>query len=265
MEFDSFWNYDQPAETEQRFRDLLLKAEKDSTTYIELLTQIARAQGLQKQFEAAHQTLDEAQKQLNATTKRPTIRYLLERGRVWNSSGQPDKAKPLFIEAWEAAKNAREDHFAVDAAHMVAIVEQGDAALDWNRAALDYAEASTNAQARQWLGSLYNNVGWTYHDMTQYDTALDYFYKAQAFREQQGNIDNIRIAQWCVARNLRSLQRFEEALAIQQALYAEHEAAGTTDGYVLEELGECLLALGKTAEAQPFLDKARKALSTIKS
>jgi hypothetical protein len=46
-----------------------------------------------------------------------------------------------------------------------------------------------------------------------------------------------------VARCLRSLGRCEETLAIQYALKAEHEAAGTTDAYVLEEIDEDLAAL----------------------
>jgi hypothetical protein len=35
---------------------------------------------------------------------------------------------------------------------------------------------------------------------------------------------------------LRALGRFDEALAIQQSLAAEHAAAGTSDPYVNEEL-----------------------------
>ena len=54
-----------------------------------------------------------------------------------------------------------------------------------------------------------------------------------------------RIARWCVARCLRSLDRTEEALAEQQALAAELEAIGETDAYVAEEIAECLSALGR--------------------
>ena len=60
LDFDSLWNYDDPAATEQQFRELLPAAESsgDKSYHLQLLTQIARAQGLQRQFEAAHQTLD---------------------------------------------------------------------------------------------------------------------------------------------------------------------------------------------------------------
>ena len=47
-----------------------------------------------------------------------------------------------------------------------------------------------------------------------------------------------------------------EALAEQQALAAELEAEGEVDGYVDEELAECLLALGRGDEARPYFSRA---------
>ena len=64
-----------------------------------------------------------------------------------------------------------------------------------------------------------------------------------------------------MARCCRSLGRVDEALAAQQALAAEHAAAGSEDGYVEEELGECLLRLGRPAEARPHFWQAHKLLS----
>ncbi|HEX6385768.1 MAG TPA: hypothetical protein VF177_13945, partial [Anaerolineae bacterium] len=63
-DFDQLWDYSQPASTEERFRELLPAAEAagDDSYLAQLLTQIARAQGLQRQFAAAHETLDEAEK-----------------------------------------------------------------------------------------------------------------------------------------------------------------------------------------------------------
>jgi hypothetical protein len=48
---------------------------------------------------------------------------------------------------------------------------------------------------------------------------------------------------------LRALGRSAEALARLSALAREWEAAGSSDGYVFEELGECLLAQGKPEPA----------------
>jgi tetratricopeptide (TPR) repeat protein len=81
------------------------------------------------------------------------------------------------------------------------------------------------------------------------------------WREVQSSRPKIRIARWCIARALRSLGRLDEALALQQAIQQELTDEGTTDGYVLEELAECLLALDRAVEAQPYFRAAYAALS----
>src|SRR5436189_9523 len=107
-EFDSLWDFDDPAGTEARFREKLPSAVEsgDRPYHAELLTQIARAQGLQRQFPDAHNTLDRVLDLLPLARPRARIRYLLERGRVFNSSKEPDKAWPLFLEAWELGQQA---------------------------------------------------------------------------------------------------------------------------------------------------------------
>lgn len=48
---------------------------------------------------------------------------------------------------------------------------------------------------------------------------------------------------------------------MQQALLAEFEASGEKDGYMYEELGECLLALGQPEQARPYFARAHEELS----
>jgi tetratricopeptide (TPR) repeat protein len=268
-DFDALWNYDQPDETERAFRDILQQTEtKAPLAYrLELLTQVARTQGLQRRFADAHATLDEVQAYLSDELAVARIRYLLERGRVFNSSGQPDRARPLFIDAWHLASD-HADHsgtaasfYAVDAAHMLGIVEPGEAGLVWNLRALDAAERSTEPRVRRWRGSLYNNIGWTYHDAGQYERALAMFESALVCREEEGHASEIRIARWAVARALRSLGRIQEALDRQIGLLHELNAAGASDGYMHEEIGECLLALGQGEEARPHFARAFEVLS----
>jgi len=263
LDFDSLWNYNDPLTTEQQFRQLLPVAEsKDDKSYLaQLLTQIARAQGLQRRFDDAHQTLDVAAALLNDDLQTARVRYVLERGRVFNSANKPDQARPLFLEAWERAQTVHGDSYAVDAAHMLAIVAPSAEQMDWNLKALSLAESSPQPRAHKWLGSLYNNIGWTYHDLKQYDDALAVFEKALTYRQEQGEAANIRVAKWCVARTLRSLGRTQEALDQQLALLTEHQAAGSSDGYVNEEIGECLLALGRIDESRPYFAKAYAELS----
>jgi tetratricopeptide (TPR) repeat protein len=261
-DFDQFWDYDRPGETEAKFRALLAEAARDASYHAQLLTQIARAQGLQRRFDEAHKTLDEAKALLAGELKRARIRYLLERGRVYNSSKHPDLARPLFLEAWElASSTSGEDFYAIDAAHMLGIVESSRQQMEWNLRALALAEKSPDARARNWLGSLYNNIGWTYHDAGEYEQALEIFQKALKWREEQGRAPEIRIAKWCVARALRSLGRIEAALEMQQAQLREFESLGEKSGYVFEELGECLLRLDRPAEARPYFAFAYEELS----
>src|SRR6266511_51874 len=224
-DFDSLWDDSQPGQTEARFRDLLLHVPEDDPAFLELLTQIARAQGLQHKFENAHQTLDQVERRLGTVPSRPYARYLLERGRVFSSSGDPEKARSFFDEALKVAQKISEDFYAVDAIHMLAIVAQPGQSLELNPQAIQMAESSKQEKARGWLGSLYNNTGWSYHDLGAYAAALEMFEKAETWQRSAGNIDRLRIAQWCVARALRSLGLVEEALSKQLSLKHELESA----------------------------------------
>ncbi|SYZ74064.1 conserved hypothetical protein [Candidatus Zixiibacteriota bacterium] len=264
VDFDSLWNYDNPAETENKFRELLpdIKISGDTGYYAELLTQIAHTQGLQQKFDSAHATLDTVQKLLESAGERAHVRYLLERGRVFNSSGKAADAVPLFAQAWELALKEHFDFYAVDAAHMLGIAAPAGQQMAWNEKALALAEKSSDPRARKWQGSLYNNIGWTYFDQKKYYTALDLFQKAVDFRREQGAPIPLRIAEWCVAKTYRMLGKVDTALAIQQRLQKEWQESGDdNDGYVYEELGECLLALDRADEAVPHFAKAYEILS----
>lgn len=261
LDFDSLWDYSNPHQTETRFREILLQVPEDNLAYLELLTQIARAQGLQQKFDRAHQTLDQVERRLGKYASRARIRYLLERGRTLNSSGHPDEARPLFEQALSMARELSEDFYAVDALHMLAIIAPTASSLDLNLRAIQMAESSPQAKTRNWLASLYNNTGWSYHNLGEYESALEMFEKAEAARRSQGRVNEIRIAQWCVARALRSLNRVEEALSKQQALQAEFEEEGEDDGFVHEEIAECLLSLNRGEEARPYFAMAHKLLS----
>ena len=262
-EFDSLWDYDKPEETEKKFRELLPNAKTSGNNdyHIQLLTQIARSQGLQRKFDNAHRTLDEAESLITSDLTVPKIRYLLERGRVFNSSGRAPESRPLFLKAWEIAKSSHHDFYAVDAAHMMAIIEVPEHQHEWNLKAAEIASESLDPRARRWLPSLYNNMGWTFNDAHEYAKALDMFRKALAQREEQGNVRETRIAKWCVAKSLRALNRLEEALLIQRGLLGEYGKDGEKSGYVYEELGENLLALKKEDEARGFFALAYQELS----
>jgi tetratricopeptide (TPR) repeat protein len=261
LDFDSLWDYSKPDETEEKFGELLAELPQGDPFVPELLTQIARAQGLQHKFEEAHRTLDLVEKKLGSDPSRAKVRYLLERGRTFNSSGGADQARPLFQQAEEMAARLSEDFYEVDAIHMLAIVAEPPQSLALNLRAIKLAESSKQEKTRNWLGSLYNNTGWAYHDLGDYESALEIFRKAEAWQRSQGRDNETRIARWTVARTLRSINRVAEALSHQMDLEKEFESANEKDGYVFEEIGECLLALNRRQAAQPYFAKAYQLLS----
>jgi tetratricopeptide (TPR) repeat protein len=267
-DLDKLWNYGKPLESEQRFREVLPRAEAAGARdyALELRTQIARALGLQGRFEEAHAELDSVEKALGPGDGTPAvrIRLLLERGRALNSSKQPDKARPLFLKAWELGVAGRIDEHAVDAAHMIAIVAPEAEKDAWNRKAMEFAEKSEDAKAKRWLGALYNNMGWDAFDRGDFAEALALHEKGLAWHEARDpKSRGTRIAKWSVAKQIRALGRPEEALARQRALLEEYAVLGEEDGFVFEEIAECLLALGKGDEARPWFRKALGKLEAI--
>ncbi len=230
IDIDPLWDFDDPAGSEERF--LALQSE--------VQTQLARTHSLRKQFEQAHGLLDNVENDLSPGESRARVRYLLERGRTHNSAGEKERAQLLFLQAWNDALTLGEEALAIDAAHMLGIVAAGDESVRWNEEALALAGHSPDPKARRWRGSLYNNLGWTYHDAGKLPEALACFQQALDARREQGLPGPERIARWCVARCLRSLGRLDEALEIQQELRTEHEAAQTQDKYVEEEIATLL-------------------------
>lgn len=261
IRFDDLWDYNRPDETRRRLIKLLEEqASKEGSDYkAELLTQIARTEGLQGQFEAAHQTLDEAELLLADDMPAARVRYLLERGRVYNSSSRPDLAVPYFRQAWDVACRHELDFYAVDAAHMLGIAgDTREAKMEWNLKALAYAEAKP--AAKRWLGSLYNNIGWAQVDAGNLDEAQSLFERALAFREEQGNAENIGIAKWCLAKVLRLQGQAEKALEMQQALLKAKEDNNEPAGFICEELAEGWLLLGDQDQARHFFALAYEQL-----
>ncbi len=258
MNIDSYWEYSDPAASEARFRAALPQATADER--LELLTQIARTHSLRRQFGEAHALLDEVEPQLSGAGPAPRVRYLLERGRTFNSAGDKTRAAGLFQQAWETASAARLDGLAVDAAHMLAIVEPPASAAAWTQRGVELARVSTDAKALGLLPALLNNHAWNLHDGGRHDEALLAFREAEAAWLATGKQPQGRIATWSVARCLRSLKRHEQALQLQQRLEQEWQAAGSADGYVFEEIAENLEALGRFEEATAYFRRAENEL-----
>lgn len=254
-DLDSLWDFADPAGSEARFRALFAEVD-EPLLQVEILTQIARTYSLRLLFDQAHEILDRVEEQLDQATPLIRVRYLLERGRSFSSAGRQAEAIGPFSEALETAQREGLDYYAVDAAHMLGIASHVEEQLSWNRRAMAMAEASRDPRARDWLGALYNNTGWTYIDMGDYETALELFQKGVTFRIEKGEAGPLRIAHWTVAHTRRLLGEIELALTLLAELEQEWLNAGSEDGYVYEDIAECLLTLGRVPEARPYFAKA---------
>jgi tetratricopeptide (TPR) repeat protein len=248
-EIDGRWKIGDPVEGEIKLKSLLAEYPESAD---ELHTQIARAIGLQGRFAEAWEEISRVSNRHSAIVE---IRMQLEKGRLQNSSGRKDAAKPHFLKALELAEQGHFDYYVIDAAHMLGIVSEGQESIEWNQRALQLATDSQIVRARNWKGSLLNNLGWTYFSIGDFHTALRMFEAALDFHKTISDPVRIRIAYWAVARCLRALKRYDEAYAIQIDLVQYPE-----QGYVSEELGELLLVLKRPDEARPRFKRAYELL-----
>lgn len=254
QEFDILWNYGDPAATEERFRGVAQEYNEATNLsgYLQLQTQIARTYSLRRLFDEAHALLNEVEPKLPAANDIAHIRYHLERGRTYNSAGNKEDANKHFIQAKDIAQALGEDFYAIDAIHMLAITATPEEAIKLNELGVVYAEQSKQDRAKNWLGALYNNLGWAYFDRGEYDKALSIFLRALQWREAKQSAPEIFLAKWCVARTLRALSKLDEAIKIQLALLEEMIETNQMDGYVYEELGELHLLKGEEVHKMYF-------------
>jgi tetratricopeptide (TPR) repeat protein len=234
VDIDALWEYADPAASEARFRGELASAHGDDR--LELLTQVARTYSLRGRFTDAHRVLDEVEPALAHAGPRPRVRYLLERGRAFNSAGDPARARRLFLEAVEDARKAGEEGLEVDAVHMVAITwGEGERGLEWNRRGLALAARSKDAKARSLVPAMLNNSAWDLFAMHRYDESLSAFREAERAWSRRGGPVQVAVAKWSVAHCLRALGRAPEALAILVPLLASAPDAQVRSD-VLEEI-----------------------------
>jgi tetratricopeptide (TPR) repeat protein len=175
------WDFDDLDTSERRLQAQLEREDSDAGR-AEVLTQLARVQGLRDDFEGCGQLLDKAEV-LGRESPVAQVRLGLERGRMFRSSGDLEAALPLFQSALERALATGESFLAGDAVHMCAIaVTDRDAMEEWTRRGLELAEREP--EAAYWAGPLLNNLGWSYFDAGKYERALELFEEALDVRER---------------------------------------------------------------------------------
>ena len=259
-DIDALWDYTQPAVSEARFREALKSESGDDA--LELETQIARTFSLRREFAQAHALLDTVQRRMSDKT-RPAmrVRYLLERGRTFRSANETLRSRPLFLEAWQIGDKEKLTLLAIDAAHMMGIVEAGEEAQRWNERAMALAMSSNVPRAIRWRGSLANNMGHTERERGNLDTAMKHFQASLTAFQLTRSASQIRTAKWQIANVMRMQKHYDQALALQLAIETEAADAAEPDGYVFEEIAEIYLVKNELAKAKLYYAKAVEALS----
>ena len=167
----ALWDFADLDASETRLREQLA-SESSEPGRAEVLTQLARVEGLRDRFDDGEQLIAEAERLagLDAVAR---ARIDLERGRLSRSSGDPAAARPLFESAFDIALGAEQYFIAADAAHMVALAASGPAEFEeWTNRGIELADQHEGAS--YWRGSLLNNLGWEYYDAGRYEEAVSY-------------------------------------------------------------------------------------------
>ena len=267
VDVNALWDYNQPQVSEQRFIEAREKALPDERLILE--TQIARSYGMRKDFAKARAILARLEPSLKEASPEAQARYHLELGRTYASTTHSkdqltpealDKARTHFTRAFDIASAARRDGVAIDALHMMVVVDsEPRQQIEWNRKAIAYMERSTQAEAPKWEGTLRNNLGYALHKAGDYDAALEQFRLSRAAYERAGRAQNVRYADWMIPWTYRAQGRSAEALALQLALERAWEAAGEKDPYVFQELEILYRAQGDEKPAAEYAEKRKHA------
>jgi tetratricopeptide (TPR) repeat protein len=205
------WDFDDIDGSERRL-DEQLQSEASDAGRAEVLTQLARVQGLRGAFAEGDRLIDQAQA-LSDGSAAVEARIQIERGRLRNSNGDAGAALPMFRSAFEIALQGGEQFLAADAAHMAAIASPDrEGKLEWTERGIRIATETADRDHAYWLGPLYNNLGWEYQDAGEYEAALAAFKRALAARERYPEMPAlIEHAKEAVGEALRALGREEEA------------------------------------------------------
>jgi len=201
------WDFDDLESSERRFRDQLDR-EPTASGRAEVLTQLARVEGLRGDFDTSARLLDEAEP-LAGADPIANIRLELERGRMFRSNGDAEAAYPLFESAFRRAIEADDRYLAGDAAHMCAI------AIDDRALQNEWVEHGIADGDPYWAGPLLNNLGWSYFEDGDYERALELFHGSlEARKRDPENAAGVAWAQYAIGQTLRMLGRAPEAVPL---------------------------------------------------
>ena len=239
----SLWDFTDLDASEARLRARL----RDETTdpgRAEVLTQLARIEGLHSRFDVANKLLTEAEA-LAGASEVARARVLLERGRVLRLRGDLAAALRPLEQAFETALAAGQEFIAADATHMAALA--GDM-ITWTERGLELARRSPAAAS--WIGTLLNNLGWWHAQRGEYAESLAAYRGSLEAHERETTYPYLReAARVGTATALRALGRAGEAVPLLEEAVAWAEVSGHPDRAFHEELAGAYADVGRSREA----------------
>ena len=252
------WDFGDLDASEGRLR-AQLDAETSDAGRAEVLTQLARVEGLRDRFAEGEELVQQAER-LAGDSAVALARIDLERGRLLRSGGNAEAAFPLFESAFETALAAGQEFVAADAAHMAALAAGNrDGFVEWTTRGIELADEREGAS--YWLGPLLNNLGWELYEAGEHEPALDAFERALEARERAPqNAEPIALARYAVGKALRALGRADEAIPLLEQAVGWAAGAGQPDGWFHEELAEEYAAVARVDDARA---QARLALPML--
>jgi tetratricopeptide (TPR) repeat protein len=177
---DELWDFGDPAGSERRLAAAAASQAHTAAERAELLTQQARALGLQERFGAGRALLESLGQAADAAVR---TRVKLKSGRLLNSAGNAAEAVIEFEAAVALARSGGLLFLEIDALHMLAIADR-PRSRERAAEATDRGLAAPDDRTRRWLISLYSNLGSSYSEADDLDQALAAFLQAQEWAER---------------------------------------------------------------------------------
>lgn len=260
-EADSVFRSRQYVTAQRLYRDALVEAKKidNNSDETEALAMIARTFLTMNEIDSASHWLREAEKVAVRIEPMGWSRYRAVMGRYLWRNNEIEKATRLFKGLYDYCVQHQLHDRAVDAAHMAAITGTPEEQVEWAYKGIREAESGG---VTGWLGPLWNNLGATYEDSEQYDSAYQAYLKARDYHYKYGTERNRVIADYAVGHILVKLGKYKEAGDWLKPVLAQCEAAEDHEfiGMTCRDLGEIGYASGNYREALDFYERAQSLL-----
>ena len=208
-------NYGEAGETYE-LAAAAAETEGHTSNHVEALAQVARAYSIRNLGEEGKPWLERAAALASSDEPRGWSRYLLVKGVYQREEDNRESATATFENLYNYCLIHDLHRRAVNAAHMLAIAAEPEAQINWGLKGIRAAEAGG---FDEWLGPLWNNLGWTYEDLGRNDESLDALIKAREYHWKGGSDHAKLVADWSVGHACRMVGELKQAATRMEATY----------------------------------------------